>query len=265
MPKTIPYGAESRQELDIYPAKSSTGPAPVLVFLYGGSWKDGRRGLYGFLGRAFAARGFCVVVPDYRLHPEVRFPAFAEDAALALAWVRDNIGTHGGDASEIHLMGHSAGAHTGALLCLDESHLGQVGMSPNDIASFTGIAGPYSFNPLESNNVRSVFEHLEDIDHARPIKQAHGNAPPMLLLDSTRDRTVPKHNSEHLTNAIVEADGKVTRITYALPGHTGIILAIAAPLRWMAPVFRDANAFMKKTTRAKPAHKKTPELQHPGV
>ncbi len=255
-PHNASFGPESRHGIDIYPATArprgglAAGPAPVLVFVYGGGWTEGRRSLYGFLGRAFAARGFCVAIPDYRLYPETRYPSFVEDAALALRWVTDHIAEFGGDPARLHLMGHSAGAHTGALLCLDDQHLAAVGLSPSHITSFTGVAGPYSFNPLESAGVRPVFEHLEDINVARPIKRAHGNAPPMLLLHSTRDRTVGVHNSEFLYAAITEAGGAVRRITYPLIGHIAIIASIAAPLRFLAPVLRDSVAFMREVDEA---------------
>ena len=81
----------------------STGPAgpaaglPVLVFCYGGAWNSGERGLYDFAGRAFAAAGFLTIVFDYRLVPDVRFPAFVEDTAAAIAWASRNAARFGGD------------------------------------------------------------------------------------------------------------------------------------------------------------------------
>jgi len=216
-----------------------------LIFIYGGGWTVGKRSLYRFLGNSYAAKGFTVAVPDYRLYPEARFPAFVDDAALAVRWVYDHIGEHGGDAKRLHLMGHSAGAHTGALLCLDQSHLAAVDLAPDRIKSFTGIAGPYSFNPLEIQSKRPIFEHLEDINVARPIKHAHGDAPPMLLLHSRPDKTVPLRNSEHLLAAITETGGSARHIAYPLVGHVSIILSIAAPARILAPVFRDSLAFMR--------------------
>lgn len=247
MPQTAQYGPLERHQIDIYPAKgrANQDAAPVLVFIYGGGWNSGRRSLYRFLGRAYAAKGFTVAIPDYRLHPEVRFPDFVDDAALALRWVADQIGEYGGDPARLHLMGHSAGAHTGALLSLDKRHLSAVDLSPSHIKSFTGVAGPYSFNPLEYDSTRPIFEHLEDIDVARPIKHAHGDGPPMLLLHSKPDRTVPVHNSDHLHRAITEAGGRVRQITYRVPGHVGIILTIAPPARLIAPVFRDSVTFMR--------------------
>lgn len=253
MPQTAQYGPLERQQIDIYPAKRRAGaddaPAPVLVFIYGGGWNSGRRSLYRFLGRAYAAKGFTVAIPDYRLHPDVRFPAFVDDAALALRWVADHIADFGGDPARLHVMGHSAGAHTGALLSLDAQHLNAVDLAPSHIKSFTGVAGPYSFNPLEFDSTRPVFEHLDDVDVARPIKHAHkanrGDAPPMLLLHSKPDKTVPVHNSDHLHSALTEAGGRVRQITYKMPGHVGIILTIAPPARLIAPVFRDSVSFMR--------------------
>jgi len=247
MPETAQYGPLERHKIDIYPARRRAGKelSPVLVFIYGGGWTDGSRSLYRFLGNAYAAKGFTVAVPDYRLHPEARYPDFVDDAALALRWVTDHVSEFGGNADRIHLMGHSAGAHIGALLCLDEAHLAAVDLAPHAITSFTGISGPYSFNPLEIDSTRAIFEHLDNIDIARPIKHAHGEAPPMLLLHSKPDKTVGIHNSEHLHAAITDAGGKAQHIAYSLPGHVGIIVSIAAPVRFLAPVFRDSLAFMR--------------------
>ena len=71
------YGPLPRNKLDVWvPANAPAGPLPVIVFFYGGGWVSGDRGDYGFAGRAFAAQGFVTIVADYRLVPEVRFPAF---------------------------------------------------------------------------------------------------------------------------------------------------------------------------------------------
>lgn len=249
MPQTEAYGDQPRQLIDIYPATTG-GPAPVLLYLYGGSWQNGERTIYGFLGKAFAKRGFTVAIPDYHLYPDARFPDFVHDAALALKWVTDNIDRFGGDPARIHLMGHSAGAHIGALLSLDDQYLAEVGLSRQAIKSFTGVAGPYSFNPLESDGVRAVFEHMPDIDVARPIKRVGEKAfdaatPPMLLLHSKGDTTVPPHNSEHLHAALTERGQTVKHITYPVIGHKAIIISIAAPVRFMAPVLRDTIQFIR--------------------
>ncbi|HYD99908.1 MAG TPA: alpha/beta hydrolase, partial [Alphaproteobacteria bacterium] len=94
--RAIAYGAGPRQALDVYRhAAAGAGPAPVVVFFYGGAWEYGDRGDYLFAAQALAERGFVTVVPDYRLYPAARFPAFVEDGAAAVRWVHDNIGAYG--------------------------------------------------------------------------------------------------------------------------------------------------------------------------
>ena len=110
----------------------------MIVFFYGGGWVSGSRQEYGFAARAYAARGFLVVVPDYRLVPTVRFPAFVEDGALAMRWARDNVARYGGDPGRITIAGHSAGAYIGAMLGLDRRYLAAAGVPPrNDPRSGT--------------------------------------------------------------------------------------------------------------------------------
>ena len=48
----------------------------MVVFVYGGGWKNGNKGIYRFVGAALAARGFLTVVPDYQVFPQVRFQRF---------------------------------------------------------------------------------------------------------------------------------------------------------------------------------------------
>ena len=66
----IAYGEHPRQKLDIYtPAAASPATGwPVVVFIYGGSWNDGARSQYQFVGEAMAARGVVTLVADYRLY-----------------------------------------------------------------------------------------------------------------------------------------------------------------------------------------------------
>ena len=68
----------------------------MLLFFYGGGWTDGTRADYEFVASSFAREGYLVVLPDYRLHPEVTFPAFVEDAAAAATWVQEHAADHGG-------------------------------------------------------------------------------------------------------------------------------------------------------------------------
>ncbi|MBN9311294.1 MAG: alpha/beta hydrolase [Devosia sp.] len=93
----IPYADGQRKKLDIYRPKDMSGPAPVVMFIYGGSWRAGDKFEYEFAGRALAASGFVTVIADYRLWPDVKYPDFLEDCAQAMRWIQDNIASYGGD------------------------------------------------------------------------------------------------------------------------------------------------------------------------
>src|SRR5688572_12120493 len=175
----VAYGESSRQKLDIYaPAKASN--RPVVVFWYGGSWVRGSRSEYRFVGAALAERGYVVVLPDYRLYPDVRFPEFLDDGAQAVAWVQQNAAKYGGDPQRVVLMGHSAGAHLAAYLALNDQALAKQGGRPEWIRGLVGLSGPYA---LEANSsfLRSIFRAPYTSADWQPVRFVTERAPPALL------------------------------------------------------------------------------------
>lgn len=227
----IAYGPETRQRLDVYKPDSAGADKPVVVFLYGGSWKNGKRENYRFAGQAFASRGYVTVIPDYRTYPEVRFPAFVEDAAAAVAWVRENISRFGGDPSRIVLAGHSAGAHIAALLAYDDRYLNASGVPMASIAGLVGLAGPYHFDPQKYRSLRPIFETAKRPDEARPITFVMPGQPPSLLLHGKDDTTVWPENSRELTAKLEAARVPVRYVELEDVGHIGILLALAEPFQ----------------------------------
>jgi len=153
----IAYGSDPRQKLDVYTPKQHVANAPVVVFFYGGSWNSGSRSDYSFVGEALASRGIVVVLADYRLYPQVRYPLFLDDSASAVAWAHAHIGEFSGDPKRLFVMGHSSGAYNAAMLALEPKLLGAQGMSPKDLSGWIGLAGPYDFLPIENPQVRPVF------------------------------------------------------------------------------------------------------------
>ena len=249
----LAYGTDPRQRLDVYTPSNAVGPAPVLVFFYGGSWKGGNRNYYRFVGEAFAARGYVVVVPDYRVYPAVRFPAFVEDGANALRWVKQNASRYGGDASRIIVAGHSAGAHLGALLLFDQRYLADLAFDRDRLLGFVGLAGPYAFNPLAYDSTREVFATVDHPDQARPVAHVDGGEPPVLLMHGEDDTTVEMINGQKLATRVHEKGGEARFVTYPGRTHIGLILSLAAPFRGRDSVHADMLAFMDRlSSRADP-------------
>ncbi len=253
------YGTHPRQRLDIYRprqkgrgggAAGAQGPLPIILFLYGGSWQSGEREGYGFAGRALAARGFLVAIPDYRLVPEVRFPAFLEDGAAALRWVRANAGRLGGDGSRIVLVGHSAGAYNAAMLALDPRWLGE---DRRAVRGLIGLAGPYDFLPLSGPVTNAAFSGAADPRLTQPVNFASAGDPPTLLLHGAKDRTVYPRNSRRLGEMLSAAGVEARVKLYPQLGHVGILTALARPFRGKAPVLEDVGAFAREVTAQPPA------------
>lgn len=242
----VAYGDDARQKLDIYlPKQNTAGGSAVLIFFHGGSWHDGAREGYGFLGRAFAARGLVTVIADYRKAPNVRFPAFVQDTASAIAWVHANISKYDGDADRIFVMGHSAGAHIAMMTTLDSQWLAAQNLSPAIIKGMIGLAGPYDFLPLTSDSSKIALGQWPDLTETQPITYARGDAPPLLLLTGDKDTVVKPRNSKILSEKIQALGGQQQLRIYPNVDHADIIMAVARPFRQKAPVVADVLNFIQ--------------------
>ena len=246
----IAYGSAQRHKLDIYVPEGGGGGADVAVFFYGGRWTYGSKADYRFVDQALASKGIITVIVDYRLHPDVRFPSFVEDAAKAVGWVHRRVAEHGGDPGRIYLVGHSAGAHIAAMLALAPRFLAAEDVGTGDVRGFIGLAGPYDFLPIKDPIVKEVFS-VDDLNDTQPITHADGRAPDTLLLTGDADETVSPRNSRCMGDAIKTAGGQASVNVYEGIGHVGIVLALATPFRWLAPTLEDMSAFILRTGSAR--------------
>jgi acetyl esterase/lipase len=245
---SIAYGDDPRQKLDIYRPVTALPDAPVVVFFYGGSWNSGSKDDYGFVGEALASRGIVVVIADYRLYPQVRYPAFLQDGAQAVAWAHQHSAEYGGDPRKLYVMGHSSGAYNAAMLALDPQWLAGVGLSPSVFKGWIGLAGPYDFLPIENRDVRPVFFYPDSPPDSQPINHVSHDAPPSLLIASVDDNLVnPKRNTGGLANKLRAAGVPVEEFYFTKTSHATLVASMSRPLRWLAPVLDRVTAFIKFT------------------
>jgi len=244
----IPYGDDPRQTLDVYTPRPAVTDAPVVVFFYGGSWNSGSRSDYKFVGEALASRGIVAVVADYRLYPQVRYPAFLQDGARAVAWTHANIRQFSGDPRKLYLMGHSSGAYNAAMLALDPTLLAAVRLSPKDLRGWIGLAGPYDFLPIENPEVKPVFFFPDSPPESQPINHISAQAPPALLMAASKDKLVdPLRNSAGLARKLREAGVPVQDLYFSRTRHTTLVATLSRPLRWLGPVLDQVTAFVRDT------------------
>lgn len=230
--------------MDIYQHADTPADAPILVFVYGGSWRSGERAWYRFIGESLAAEGVIVVIPDYRKYPDTAFPGFVDDVAVAVRHARDRASVWGG--KDIFLAGHSAGAHIALLIASDARYLARQSMQPTDLRGVIGIAGPYDFLPIEGRKLQQVFPDRDNELATQPIAFVDGDEPPTLLLHGSDDGTVWPRNSERMA-ARLRSKGIETELKmYAGIGHAGIMKALGARYTENAPTRADLLSFIKR-------------------
>lgn len=250
--ENLSYGSEKQNVMDIYVPETKnmsnhTKRLPVVVFFYGGCWggcKTLTKEQYVFVAQALTAKGYLVVIPDYRHYPEVNFFQIMVDAGKTVEWVKKNINQYGGDSDRLFLMGHSAGAQIGAILTLDERYL--LPDTWSSLNGFIGLAGPYDFLPFTEEYQRIVFGPEENYPASQPVNFVGGNEPPLLLMYGTDDDTVRPSNIKSLTKRVTQSGGCVETHYYDGLDHAGLIGALALPLQNSSSVLSDIAGFLDR-------------------
>ena len=241
----VSFGPDPRLKLDVYAPREGSGPWPVVVFVHGGSWSSGSKDPYEFVGRALAAQGYLTLLPQYRLHPEHKFPAFVEDTALAIDWATRHVSEYGGNQQRVFVTGHSAGAYNVALAVLDKSYLTALGTDTSAIKGVALLSAPLDFLPLDTAVSIDVFQAVADLPTTQPITYARADVPPFLLLHGSADTTCLPKNSINLNKRLLEKGADSTLKLYDGVSHVDIMLALSKPLRGRAPTLQDLTDFLK--------------------
>ena len=241
----VSYGMHRRQKLDIYEPLTEENKEIIIMFIYGGSWRSGERSNYRFIAQRFASQGYTTIVPDYRLYPEIQFPAFVDDIAKAIVWTHRRY-EQKNNPRKIILIGHSAGAHIVALLALDNRYLKRAGASTKIINGWVSLAGPHSFNPLKTKSTKPIFNNFAaTIEQTKPITFARSDAPPGLLLHGKNDTVVYAKNSALLAKAVKNKRGHITLKNIDGVGHIEILLSITGNTLFDTDVKQEIFKFIK--------------------
>lgn len=244
--KDVSFGDNPRQKLDVYGPPGGPLDAPVALFVYGGGWNSGSRKEYQWAGKMLAAQGFVTVVADYRLTPEVRFPAFIEDVAAAVRWAVDHAPEHGGDPSRIVLVGHSAGAYNAAMVALDPRYLKAVGVDRKRIKAFAGLAGPYYFPNLDGPILSKTFAGAPDDKIYQTLDYAGPGSPAAFLVAGDADKTVRPRNTERLAEALRKAGVEVESHIYPGQSHADVLLNLSRAFRGRSPEYGQLIGFLRR-------------------
>jgi acetyl esterase/lipase len=233
------------------------GPHPVVVWVHGGGWQGGRRGM----GHAvdFAQYGYAVAAVQYRFSGEARFPAQVHDVKGAVRWLRAHAATYRLDADRVAGWGASAGGFLISLVALTSEKAeweGDVGgnleqssrlqcvvdyFGVSDLLALASPSGDTVVDQLATNLLGyGVRQQPESARQASPVAHATSTAPPFLLLHGDEDPLVPQAQSESLHIALNSAGAESSLII--LPGAVHEDAAF-----WTDQTLRQVREFLEHT------------------
>lgn len=255
----VRFAPGPRGTLDVYAPAGLENAAPVVLFVYGGSWNHGEKGDYEYVGHALASRGFVTVIANYRIVPEVTYPAFVEDGAAAIRWIQDHIGEYRGDAKRLFLAGHSAGAYNAVMLALEPAFLREKGVTI-PVRGVAGLSGPYSFYPFRVDEAKAAFGSAPNPEGTQPVNLVTAEAPPMFLATGTADLIVRPSNTTLLAEKLRAFRVPVSERYYEGLTHLEPVFALGTLMRSRAPVLDEMVKFFNDLGAFNPASTEPPLL-----
>ena len=213
-----PSNKNTESKLNVFvPRKVSAKPLPVLIFVYGGNWNSGRKGIYDLLGRNFAKKDVITLIPSYTLSPRANFDDMTKQIAAAIVWAKNNVSKYNGDPNQIFVTGHSAGGHLGALAVMNPKY----GIDPKGISGIilNDAAGLDMKNYLEENPPTAKSDYLttwtkdpQQWKEASPIYFLNESTPPFLIYVGDKTYSSIKVANSRFLKALKPFQPNVTEI-----------------------------------------------------
>lgn len=227
--RTVPYGVDGRNVLDVYPAKAPR--SPVLIYIPGGGFVGGEKDdgafFYRNIGAGFSARGYTCIIPNYRLAPAFTWPSGADDVTAVLRWAAENISQANGDPSRIHVCGQSAGAthvSTALFTATDRTW--------DDVRSVALINGVYA---LEDGVVRPNYAayfgvNVETVKARLPLALARSVATPLMLGTARYDVPALAASTFSMASRLTMLNGRAPDFMFLeRHNHVSAVLSVGTP------------------------------------
>jgi acetyl esterase/lipase len=219
------------QMLDLYiPRAAVTRPLPIAMYVHGGGMTAGDKSdLNPVFLDALASAGYAVASVNYRLAPQVKFPAQIEDVKCAIRYLRAKAPRYGLNGSEIFAFGTSVGGELVALAALTGRHsafdVGPYATEPSNLIAIADIFGPANLTEgasgFSASGIQQVFGKN---DHrglvlASPTHFVAPNSPPILLVQGVNDTKVLKSQSIELYRDLKAAGDRTQLVLVQNMGH----------------------------------------------
>jgi arylformamidase len=188
-PQTVAYGTDPAEQMDIYRPERPRGP--VILMVHGGGWAHGDKAGRGVITNKmphYRDAGIVFVSINYPMMPQANPLQQAQSVAKAVAYAQAHAHEWGGDARQLVLMGHSAGAHLVALIGAKPSMLAQ------NVAAVVALdSAAYHVETIMRMPHLGLYDRAFGEDVAlwaasSPATQLEAGSPPFLLVCSSTRR-----------------------------------------------------------------------------
>lgn len=198
---------QERCKLDLYLPQGDG--FPVVVWFHGGGLTAGEKtgDFEQRLAKWFVEHGIACANVGYRLSPKAKFPAYVEDTAAAVTWVKKNIKNYGGDPDGLFVSGHSAGGYLTAIIGVDPQYLAKHELSPSDLSGLIPVSGQMSTHTTIQDE-RGKRSETRVIDAAAPLFHVKYLGPPVLVVAGGEDSPDREEVNRDYAKALQDAGHK---------------------------------------------------------
>lgn len=232
--ENVEYGTGGGEKLTLHLAKPKeiAEPAPAIVFIHGGGWRQGNKDAYHDMIRQAAERGYVAITVGYRFAPKHIFPAQVEDVKCAVRWLRAHADELKVDPNRVGATGDSAGGHLSMMLGTTEPSDGLEGNGGWDnqsskVQAVVAYYGPTDFLAEYPAVTRPIIESFlggkldarrEEYRRASPVTYVSKDDAPTLIFQGTKDILVPYQQAFEMIDAFTKV---------GVPGRVEIMLGAA--------------------------------------
>jgi len=216
---------KERCKLDLY-YPTNIKDYPTVVWFHGGGLSGGNKQIPERLKQ----QGIAVVAVNYRLHPQVKHPAYIKDAAASIAWVFKHIASYGGDSTKIVISGHSAGGYLASMVGLDQSYLYTYGIEANQLAAIVPFSG-HAITHFTIRKEMGIEGTQPIIDQYAPLFHVRNDAPPLILITGDRNmEMLGRYEENAYLMRMMKVVGNKDVTLYELQGYGHNMVEPALPI-----------------------------------
>lgn len=183
----------------------------LVIYIHGGGWNSGSPLQFHFIGQKIALEGYDCVMPGYRKSPKYHYEDIVYDIFNGYIEIERYIDENKLSYSKIVIIGSSAGAHLGTILCTDYEMQKKHGIDGNKFSGLISLAGPLCFDEPRTFELSKLAgdmfgsKDLSEWKRGEPIlKLSRGNNTKMLIVQSKHDGIIGFEQAEKFVNCAVE-------------------------------------------------------------